>query len=120
MGGDGHAGRKRGGTRIDRAACMQHGRGQVAAKPRLHRRGGRQRAREAAAQHPWKPCRPPPPHCLTALMLPLLPWLVNDSVQAAVAYNDQSINENMHAAAGFKLLAKKENNFLCRCAGRAA
>lgn len=45
----------------------------------------------------WHVCPPSPP-------------------QAAVAYNDQSINENMHAAAGFKLLAKKENNFLSRWA----
>lgn len=44
---------------------------------------------------------PAPLCCHTVLLL-----------QAAVAYNDISINENMHAAAGFKLLAKKENNFL--------
>jgi hypothetical protein len=42
------------------------------------------------------------------------PWCCHTVLllQAAVAYNDISINENMHAAAGFKLLAKKENNFL--------
>lgn len=41
-------------------------------------------------------------------------FLVRTSSEAALQYNDQSINENMHLAAAFKVLRRQENNFLCR------
>lgn len=39
-------------------------------------------------------------------------FLINTSSDVALAYNDLSINENMHALIAFRLLRKPSNNFL--------
>lgn len=39
-------------------------------------------------------------------------WLVNTSTEAAVMWNDISVNENMHAATAFRLLGLPAHNFL--------
>lgn len=39
-------------------------------------------------------------------------YLINTASPAALRYNDQSVNENGHAALGFEVLMRKKNNFL--------
>ena len=39
-------------------------------------------------------------------------FLVTTHADAALTYNDASVNENMHAALAFRLLRKPGNNFL--------
>ena len=39
-------------------------------------------------------------------------YLVNTGADAAMTYNDRSVNENGHASLGFRLLHRATNNFL--------
>ena len=39
-------------------------------------------------------------------------YLVNTGADAAMTYNDRSVNENGHASLGFRLLHRPSNNFL--------
>lgn len=39
-------------------------------------------------------------------------YMVNTSTEAAITWNDISVNENMHAAVAFRLLGQPPNNFL--------
>lgn len=48
----------------------------------------------------------------THLLLPVCPLQIRTNSEAALQYNDRSINENMHLAAAFRLLARPECNFL--------
>lgn len=42
-------------------------------------------------------------------------YLINTNAEPALRYNDQSINENGHAALGFQLLRTSSNNFIEVC-----
>lgn len=42
-------------------------------------------------------------------------YLINTNADNALLYNDQSINENGHAAVGMQLLRKSSNNFIEVC-----
>lgn len=57
-----------------------------------------------------------PACCLPDLCLALAgltnEYLITTCACAALRYNDQSVNENSHAALGFELLLKPCNNFL--------
>lgn len=39
-------------------------------------------------------------------------YMVNTATKAAITYNDNSVNENMHAAEAFRLLRKDDHDFL--------
>ena len=39
-------------------------------------------------------------------------FLVTSHAEAALTYNDSSVNENMHSAMAFRILLKPQNNFL--------
>lgn len=39
-------------------------------------------------------------------------YLINTNAESALLYNDQSVNENGHAAMGMRLLRKSCNNFI--------
>jgi hypothetical protein len=42
-------------------------------------------------------------------------FLIHTNAETALLYNDQSVNENVHASLGFQLLRKASNNFIEVC-----